>query len=121
MAASKTISLSTVGSGGPPEGVQTTGGPLTDTVATPVLSSGTLVLSTSLQAIAVPSGATNLILTMASGNAINITIAGDNSGSGLINTGSGWTWQRIAVLGGTQSNVYVKAASGTPSIFWEFC
>jgi hypothetical protein len=119
MAAQAQLSLSVVGSGGPPMGIQTTGGPLTDTVATPVLSAGQLTLSSSFQAVAVPAGATHMIVQMASGNAVAVIMAGVNTDTG-INLGSGWTWLKIPVLGGTQANIYFKIGSTTPVVDWQF-
>lgn len=119
MAASKTLSLTTQGTG-MHFGGTTVDGPMTDTVATPIQVRSSLTLGTSFgSGIAVPAGATHLILTMDAGNAIDITSAGVNTDTGT-NHGSGWTWMKIAVKGGTQANYYIKSASGTPIVYYEF-
>jgi hypothetical protein len=115
MAASKTLSLSTAGTG-MPDGASTSG-PIVDTVSPAIKTAGSLVLSNSFQQITVPAAATSLELFM-TGNVVNITIAGANTDTG-INLGSGWSWQRIGVLGGT-TTFWVKAASGTPTLNYEF-
>ena len=116
MAATKTFTLSTVGASMPAGAV--TEGPISDSAAAAIESGGSLVLSTSFQQITVPAGCTYLTLYMASGNAINITIAGANTDTG-INMGQGWTWCKIGCLGGT-ATFWVKAASGTPTIYYKF-
>ncbi len=113
--ATKTFTLTSAGTS-LPSGA-TTDGPLTDTLASAVKTAGTLTLSTSFQQITVPSTANNLCLFM-TGNAINITIAGASGDTG-INLGSGWTWVRLPIVGGT-TTFWVKAASGTPSLNYEF-
>jgi hypothetical protein len=117
MAASKTFSLTTTGTSMPVGGAVTEALP-SDTAATAVQVTGSLVLSTSFQQITVPAGCTYVILTMAAGNAISITIAGGNTDTG-INMGSGWTWCKLGCLGGT-ATLWVKAASSTPTIYYEF-
>lgn len=116
MAASKTFTFSTTAAG-MPEGAVTEG-PVTDTAAAAIDVANSITLSTSFQQITVPATATYLMLFMASGNAINITVAGANTDTG-INMGSGWTWAKLGCLGGT-ATVWVKAASGTPVLYYRF-
>lgn len=116
MAASKTFTLST-SAAGMPEGIVTEG-PISDTAAAAIDVANSITLSSSFAQITVPATATYLMLYMASGNAINIIIAGANTDTG-INMGSGWTWAKMGCLGGT-ATIWVKSASGSPVLYYRF-
>jgi hypothetical protein len=117
MAAQVSITLTETGTNMPEN--TTSAGPVTDTVTNAVISAGQTQLATTYTAIAVPTGATQLELFQSSGASINITLAAVNTDTGL-NMGTLWTWAKVPVLGGTVSNIYLKAASGTPTVTWKF-
>ena len=109
---SATVQLTLVTSGtGVPEN-QSTGGPITDTVSSAVVSAGSASLTGAFSALAVPTGASELLLFLPTGNTIDITFAGANTDTGIV-LGSGWTWAKVPVKAASQANVYLKAASST--------
>jgi hypothetical protein len=122
MSALKTFTLY-VSASGQPLGT-TNQAPLTNS-STAGLSgnSGTLALSTSFQAIAVPSGAQLLTVTVTSWPSANdVTYAGASGDTGTNLGNTTWSLLHIPVKGGTQTNVYFKCASASnvPSVNYEF-
>lgn len=114
--ATKTFSLSSIGSAMPPG--TSNEGPLNHNMPAAIFVAGVITLSSTFAAITVPAGATRVTLYEPAANAIDIVVAGNGSDVG-VNMGSGWVFTTLGCKGGT-ATLFVKSASGTPVLAYQF-